>query len=88
MCCCNCPNLRFCKTLNAGRFFSAKADFSTLVRSLPLDVMMPVNSGLTLTLPTGGGADKQQHLLSEVVSIAGIKDEVELLPSLQKPKKV
>ena len=60
-----------------------------MVRSLPLDVMMPVNTGLTLTLPTSGSnTDKQQQPSAEAVTIADIKDEVELLPSLQKPKKV
>lgn len=50
--------------------------------------MMPVNSGLTLTLPTSGCTERQHQPFAEVVTIADIKDEVELLPSLQKPKKV
>lgn len=58
------------------------------MRSLPLDVMMPVNTGLTLTLPTSGCTERQHQPFAEVVTIADIKDEVELLPSLQKPKKV
>lgn len=70
------------------RFFSAKKDFAALVRSLPLEVMMPVNSGLTLMLPTSGCTERQHQPFAEVVTIADIKDEVELLPSLQKPKKV
>ena len=55
---------------------------------MPLDVMMPVNTGLTLTLPTSGHTERQHQPFAEVVTIADIKDEVELLPSLQKPKKV
>ncbi len=70
------------------RSFSVKKDFAALVRSLPLDVMMPVNTGLTLTLPTSGCTERQHQPFAEVVTIADIKDEVELLPSLQKPKKV
>ena len=70
------------------RYFSAKKDFAALVRSLPLEVMMPVNSGLTLMLPTSGCTERQHQPFAEVVTIADIKDEVELLPSLQKPKKV
>lgn len=70
------------------RCFSAKKDFAALVRSLPLEVMMPVNSGLTLMLPTSGCTERQHQPFAEVVTIADIKDEVELLPSLQKPKKV
>ena len=50
--------------------------------------MMPVNAGLTLTLPTSGCTETQHQPFAEVVTIADIKDEVELLPSLQKPKKV
>ena len=50
--------------------------------------MMPVNTGLTLTLPTSGCTERQHQPFAEVVTIADIKDEVELLPSLQKPKKV
>ena len=49
---------------------------------------MPVNSGLTLMLPTSGCTERQHQPFAEVVTIADIKDEVELLPSLQKPKKV
>ena len=49
---------------------------------------MPFNSGLTLMLPTSGCTERQHHPFAEVVTIADIKDEVELLPSLQKPKKV
>ena len=49
--------------------------------------MMPVNTGLTLTLPTSGCTERQHQPFAEVVTIADIKDEVELLPSLQKPKK-
>ena len=49
---------------------------------------MPVNTGLTLTLPTSGCTERQHQPFAEVVTIADIKDEVELLPSLQKPKKV
>ncbi|KAL3137629.1 hypothetical protein ABBQ38_004906 [Trebouxia sp. C0009 RCD-2024] len=71
-----------------AKFFSAKKDFAALVRSLPLEVMMPVNSGLTLMLPTSGCTERQHQPFAEVVTIADIKDEVELLPSLQKPKKV
>ncbi|KAA6417036.1 MAG: serine threonine- kinase ATR-like, partial [Trebouxia sp. A1-2] len=71
-----------------AKSFSAKKDFAALVRSLPLDVMMPVNTGLTLTLPTSGCTERQHQPFAEVVTIADIKDEVELLPSLQKPKKV
>ena len=50
--------------------------------------MMPINDGLTLPLPTGSASDKHQQPLTEVVTIAGIKDEVELLPSICRPKKV
>ena len=70
------------------RFFSAKKDFAALVRSLPLEVMMPVNSGLTLMLPTSDCTERQHQPFAEVVTIADIKDEVELLMSLQRPKKV
>ena len=50
--------------------------------------MMPVNTGLTLALPTSGHTERHHQPFAEVVTIADIKDDVELLPSLQKPKKV
>ncbi len=67
---------------------SAKKEFSALMRMMPLDVMVPTTGGLTLTLPTSGLTEKLHNPFGQVITIAGIKDEVVIMSSLQRPKKV
>lgn len=71
-----------------ARSFSAKKDFGALMKMMPLEVMMPTTGQLTLTLPAGGAAEKSHNPFGSLISIAGIKDEVVVMPSLQRPKKV
>ncbi len=58
------------------------------MRMMPLDVMVPTTGGLTLTLPTSGLTEKSHNPFGQVITIAGIKDEVVIMSSLQRPKKV
>ena len=70
------------------RSFSAKKEFAALMRMMPLDVMMPTTGQLTLTLPPSAVGGKSHNPFGSLTTIAGIKDEVVVMPSLQKPKKV
>lgn len=54
---------------------------------MPLEVMVPTTAGLTLALPAGGVADKTHAPFGELVTIAGIKDTIDVMSSLQRPKK-
>ncbi len=58
------------------------------MKMMPLEVMMPTTGQLTLTLPAGGAAEKSHNPFGSLISIAGIRDEVVVMPSLQRPKKV
>ena len=75
-------------TVCRARSFSAKKDFGALMKMMPLEVMMPTTGQLTLTLPASGAAEKSHNPFGSLISIAGIKDEVVLMPPLQRPKKV
>lgn len=59
-----------------------------LMRMMPLDVMVPTTGGLTLTLPASGLTEKAHNPFGQVITISGIKDEVVIMSSLQRPKKV
>lgn len=71
-----------------AKSFSAKETFGALIKMMPLEVMMPTTGQLTLTLPTTGVPEKSFHPFGDLITIINIKDEVVLMPSLQKPKKV
>jgi serine/threonine-protein kinase ATR len=71
-----------------GREFSVRRDFATLSRMLPLSVMVPTSASFTLSLPATTSLDLSHNPFGNIISIAGIKDEVDVLSSLQKPKKV
>ncbi|KAL4421833.1 hypothetical protein ABPG77_001622 [Micractinium sp. CCAP 211/92] len=76
-----------------GRTMSARKEFSHLVRSMPLhNIVMPAMSCLSITLPPAAGrgagprtAPEQQP---ELVTVEAIVDSIEVMASLQKPKKV
>lgn len=70
------------------RVLSAKKECAPLVRMLPIDVVIPISSMLTLSLPASGRTEKSHKPFSDGIMIAGIKDEVGIMASLQKPKKV
>lgn len=66
---------------------SARREFAALCRLMPLSVMVPTTAGLTLTLPASGLPDDRHDPFGGVVTIAGIKDLVDVMSSLQRPKK-
>ncbi|KAK9858036.1 hypothetical protein WJX84_006124 [Apatococcus fuscideae] len=70
------------------RVLSAKKECAPLVRMLPIDVVVPISSMLTLSLPASGRTEKSHKPFSDSITIAGIKDEVGIMASLQKPKKI
>lgn len=55
---------------------------------MPLEVMVPTTGGMTLTLPPSGLTEKTHDPFGDAITIAGIKDEVIVMASLQRPKKV
>lgn len=55
---------------------------------MPLSVMVPITACFGLSLPSTSTHDVSYDPHGDVISIAGIKDEVDVLSSLQKPKKV
>ena len=71
-----------------GRTMSAKSEFGTLLRMMPLDVMVPATAGLTLALPASGCSERDHNPFGAPVTVAGICDQMLVLSSLQKPKKV
>lgn len=70
------------------RTFSAKRDFSTLVRMLPIGIILPITPQLTMALPSSGCTDPHHEPFGTMITIHSIKDDVDVLASLQKPKKV
>eukprot|EP00963_Diacronema_lutheri_P004971 scaffold363_cov331-Pavlova_lutheri.AAC.92 len=70
--------------------FSLTNDFSFMKRMMPLEIMMPVLKCLTVELPTDGKVvDGGRPVAPEVsVKIEGFQDDVEVLLSLQRPKKL
>lgn len=55
---------------------------------MPLAVLMPTNATLGLVLPQTGRTEKNHMPFTNSVTIHGIKDRIEIMSSLQKPKKV
>ena len=74
----------------ACRTMSAKKDMAGLMRMMPLEVMMPMTQGLNLSLPVSdaGPADAAHDPFGGVVKIVGVAEDITVLSSLQKPKKV
>ena len=66
---------------------SARSDMPGLVRLLPLDVVMPTTRGLTMVLPPED-APEGGDVFGELVTVAGIEDQITVMASLAKPKKV
>lgn len=79
---------------NAGqpkaRTINIATEFSALKRMMPLDIIMPIQQSLTVTLPTYDQNPKASDIFSsmDLPIISGIADEAEILSSLQRPKKV
>ncbi|KAL2643558.1 hypothetical protein R1flu_011145 [Riccia fluitans] len=69
---------------------SLSTEFGYLKRMMPVGVIMPLQRALTVTLPPRGLTDINYNPFppAEFSTIAGIGDEIEILASLQRPKKV
>eukprot|EP00002_Diphylleia_rotans_P020747 TRINITY_DN4030_c0_g1_i1.p1 TRINITY_DN4030_c0_g1~~TRINITY_DN4030_c0_g1_i1.p1 ORF type:complete len:2534 (-),score=449.32 TRINITY_DN4030_c0_g1_i1:366-7967(-) len=68
---------------------SIQRDFRPLERMMPVQVIVPTQSALTPSLPTiETPADSHNPFPRTQATIKGFRDEVELLFSLQKPRKV
>ncbi|KAG6548304.1 hypothetical protein Mapa_010357 [Marchantia paleacea] len=69
---------------------SLATEFGYLKRMMPVGVIMPLQRALTVTLPPRGLTDVNYNPFppAEFSTIAGIGDEIEILASLQRPKKV
>ena len=77
------------------RIQSARKDMGlmSLVRTQPLAVMIPYMAALTPALPPVGSGyqaamDRGWKPFGDPVTINGLKDEIEIMSSLQKPKKI
>lgn len=73
--------------------FSMATDFPTLCRLLPLDVMIPLQRHLTVQLPSDGRTDSRSRaghgaFTAAAPTVRRFVDKVEILQSLQKPKKI
>ena len=83
--------IRLCHHSPPGRArsFSVSKEFAALARLFPCGVVVPVLSALATAPPADAphGSSSASHP-SALVSIAGIEDEVSVLSSLQKPKKI
>lgn len=67
------------------------SNFGHLKRLLrkPLKVIIPLQSALTVMLPPDGKPEKNRRPFSlNPVTIEGMKEEIEIMPSLQKPRKI
>eukprot|EP00897_Mesotaenium_endlicherianum_P000569 jgi/Mesen1/10512/ME000083S10013 len=73
-----------------ARTLSIGAEFGRLKRMMPLGILMPVQKALSVALPTDGLTDPcyDPFPAGDCTTVVGIQDEVEILASLQKPKKV
>ncbi|XP_057837480.1 serine/threonine-protein kinase ATR isoform X2 [Cryptomeria japonica] len=69
---------------------SISNDFAPLKRMMPVGVIMPVQLALTVTMPPDGISDKNYDPFAagNYATISGIGEEVEILASLQRPKKI
>ncbi|ORX89906.1 hypothetical protein K493DRAFT_288711 [Basidiobolus meristosporus CBS 931.73] len=68
---------------------SINRDFRTLQRMTPLKIIVPLQSTLTVTLPANSQTlSSHNPFPSEQPVISGFQDEVEIMHSLQKPRKI
>eukprot|EP00850_Spirogloea_muscicola_P009313 SM000052S17705 [mRNA] locus=s52:211237:225088:+ [translate_table: standard] len=72
------------------KVMSISSDFGQLKRMMPLDVVLPLQRALTVAMPPDGLTDRGFNAfpVGEHATIFGICEDVEILQSLQRPKKV
>ena len=66
----------------------AKSDMSQLVRMMPLAVLVPTNALLGLVMPASGLTEKNHQPFADSVTIEKMEDRIDVMTSLQRPKKV
>lgn len=67
---------------------SAKSDMSQLVRMMPLAVVIPSVASLGMLLPPSGKTSSKDHRpFANPVTIAKMEDRIDVMVSMQKPKK-
>ncbi|PKA50257.1 Serine/threonine-protein kinase ATR [Apostasia shenzhenica] len=75
-----------------ARKINISTEFSALKRMMPLEIILPIQLALTVTLPSydSSRSDLPNFSFSAAdhPTISGIADEAEILSSLQRPKKV
>ncbi|XP_011046623.1 PREDICTED: serine/threonine-protein kinase ATR isoform X3 [Populus euphratica] len=76
-----------------ARTINISTEFSALKRMMPLEIIMPIQQSLTVSLPTYDVnlTDPLTSVIfsaSDLPTISGIADEAEILSSLQRPKKI
>ncbi|KAL1193295.1 Serine/threonine-protein kinase ATR [Cardamine amara subsp. amara] len=76
-----------------SKVINIATEFSALKRMMPLDIIMPIQQSLTISLPAFDMNNNDRHSASvfsssELPTISGIADEAEILSSLQRPKKI
>ncbi|CAN7059710.1 unnamed protein product [Brassica rapa subsp. trilocularis] len=76
-----------------SKIINIATEFSALKRMMPLDIIMPIQQSLTITLPAFDMKNNERHSASvfsgsDLPTISGITDEAEILSSLQRPKKI
>ncbi|KAK4772042.1 hypothetical protein SAY86_013817 [Trapa natans] len=76
-----------------ARKINIATEFSVLKRMMPVDIIMPIQQSLTVTLPSyepdlEESLDVNVFSTMDLPTISGISDDAEILFSLQKPKKI
>jgi serine/threonine-protein kinase ATR len=68
---------------------SMSRDFRTLLRMTPLDVILPLQSSLTVTLPiTSFNYPSHSPFAQNLPTIQGFMEEIDVINSLQRPRKI
>ena len=61
---------------------------SPLIRMMPLAVLIPTSATLSLVLPPSGAVGKDYKPFTNAVTVARLRDKIDVMTSLMKPKKV
>ena len=67
---------------------SLKSEFRILQRMVPLELIIPIQSSFLVNIPLNPNDAKHEPFVEYQPTIAGFKDEIELINSLQRPKKI
>ncbi|KAH9248203.1 hypothetical protein BASA81_014163 [Batrachochytrium salamandrivorans] len=68
---------------------SMAKDFRTLQRMTPLSMIIPLQSSMTVTLPTSSkSAASHMPFPNDLPTIQGFHDDIEVMSSLQRPRKI